>query len=776
MKKTYFIIFLFFFFFLHTINAQIKMKGIVQTNENGKLMPLSFIPIILSKASDTLTIYKSTLTDVNGEYLLEDVKIGAYRINISSIGYTAIDENIRVVFPSSGRFYTKNYILKQQVILLDEITVNSSATKQTLDKTTYTITKKDLANAVNAIDLLDKIPQLSFDDATRKIKSSFGGTIKFLINGVNASEQELMTLTPDQIKSIEYYDFPPARYAGFSNVINVITKYFNDGFYGGAYMESAFTTGFINTNLFLKYNWGKNQFSVNGSNGYRNYKNVSIESDLNYSINGVDYEREEDYNRKFGYSDNYIDLTYTRNVEDKYILQINLSPDFMYIHENENINIEQTIDDLLEQRIQYSNKNDTIFTPSLDIYSSINLPKKQTLIINAVGTYSKATQKYNVNEYLTESDNLVFSDKNDLNNTKKSIIAEVNYVKQFNNINITVGSKVNYGVLDSYAEKIESSNLYETNTISNYSYVEVMGKIKNKFSYRASLGANYYKNRSDSIVNNSLTFTPNVMLSYVFNDIFSLRTAYKRSTRAPTLSQLSNNSILMTEGIIMEGNPYLKSSKENLYALIFGAKYKWFDSQLVGFYGIGKNVINNYFVDSDSYISLKPENMDFFDNIGLRYSFNISPFKNNLIVLKVYGSLIYTTIDSSIERYSHLNYPVNYQIDFNYKNFSLSYQGNIVSSKLSGPYLSYGDKLSTLQFRYKYKNWSFAASCLWFLTSPETSSKTIDGSLVSSEVVQCIMDNQNMVTLGVSYYFNVGKQYKGKNKNKNNKDNDTGLF
>jgi hypothetical protein len=51
-------------------------------------------------------------------------------------------------------------------------------------------------------------------------------------------------------------DVPPARYIGLASVVNVITKNLEEGFAMGTTLQHAFTTGFFNDHLFLKYNSG----------------------------------------------------------------------------------------------------------------------------------------------------------------------------------------------------------------------------------------------------------------------------------------------------------------------------------------------------------------------------------------------------------------------------------------------------------------------------------------------------------------------------------------
>ena len=48
-----------------------------------------------------------------------------------------------------------------------------------------------------------------------------------------ATDNELKMLPPDKVLRVEYYDFPPARYAGAGAVANIITREPQNGYGGG---------------------------------------------------------------------------------------------------------------------------------------------------------------------------------------------------------------------------------------------------------------------------------------------------------------------------------------------------------------------------------------------------------------------------------------------------------------------------------------------------------------------------------------------------------------
>ncbi len=762
---------------ISAVSAQVQFTGKVQSAADRKSLGFASVSLL---TPDSVAV-SSTLTDINGDFVLPNVVPKPYRIGIVSMGYKTLTDTVTVAQTADSTF-VRNYLLQVDTHQLDAVTVTASTVTHDIDHTTFEITSKDLAHATQGLDLMSKIPQLRVDGPTQKIQSNYGGNVKILINGANASEEQLKALSASDIKSIEYYDFPPAKYAGYSNVVNFITKHLNDGVSGGFDLSHALTTTFGNDEIYLNYNFGANQLSLDASTYLRGYSGNPNQDNYSYLLNGVQWRRTEASNGDFGYDDNYINLTYTRNVPDKYMFQVKFSPNFQHVYHNFHSTIEQWAGDVLDQRVSTSKSPSSQFTPSLDIYSSIELPKKQELLINVVGTYFNAKANHNRIETGVDTGEVELSDIMAQKNQKESVIGEVEYDKTFGAGTLAFGDNFSYGHLNSSVDQDNSLDLggnpdYFTNETTNLLYGEFSGS-KNKWSYRLQLGGSYYHNANNDQHYGSWAFQPQALVGYNFSQKFQLRAVLQSSTSNPSLGSLSDNVTLISDNIVNQGNPNLKNSTSYLEGLLVDVNLKWLSMNLQLFNQNTQRPINSYFMQapSEEVISLRYENAKSSQNIGGNYSFRISPFKNDLFVFYLGGSAQRMTMHSSLGTYSYWNTPFYYTATFNYKGFSLSYQGNIVSWSLSGPYLSTNENASHLQAQYRYKDWTFSTMVYWLGTICRYRTKTIADSLVDYTHMNKIGDNRNMVTLGVAYRFNIGKKYNGKDKALQNSDTDAGLF
>lgn len=757
-------------------SGQVCFKGKIETRVKGKLIPINFASVVITHSRDTLKVIASSISDAKGEFVINKIKVGKYRIFISMLGYKDLNKNIRIRFPSMGNVIEKHFLLQESSVSLNEVSVQGLATKREIDKTTYHITKSDIKIAYSGVDLVSKVPKLSFDDVNQKVVALDGGTVKILINGVNASAQELMALEPVNVKSIEYYDFPPARYIGASKLINVKTKHANDGFFASVNIQHAVTTCFGNDGLYMQYNWGNNKISFNGNTYLRNYSDVDYTNTYKYSLSNIKYERLENQDRKFGYDDNHLNLTYSRNVKDKYDFQIKVSPNFQNTHIDGDLDILNKVDSKNLKRSGLYKSRTSQFNPSLDIYTKIYLPKKQELVVNILGTYYDANQKESRNEF-NDLKSKVLEQNLNLDNRKKSIISQINYNKKFGLTNLSIGNYNYYGFLESKVQNNKIDYNYDTKVNTNYSYCELSGLVSN-FMYRLSLGVNYYYNSNNKERYNSWIFKPKLILGYKFHNNSILRLAYAKSINQPSLGQISENKILIADNIFKEGNPNLKNSVSDNMALLYTYDKPKFSLGFAIGYKYLKNCINSYFThDKINYISLKYENAKYQDELGFGYNLVLKPFKNNLFTAKIVGEYSYIRTNSNIiGKYTHESYPLNYELAFNKGKFHFSYKGNICSKDLSGPYISRSEKVSNIKLRYSHNNLSISLMSIFFLVDTEYKTNTTSNSIVNYSSLNNINDNRTMFTIGLSYRFKLGKEYKNSKRSINNSDTDAGMF
>lgn len=261
------------------------MLGLVQTlNVRGtvydsqSLQTLPGAQVKLAKEDGTLVA--GAATNDKGQYLLQKVPAGTYRINISYVGYKA--QNFSLTLPKkSGNFKVNDVLLREDAVLMKDAVVEGKLAEMTVvdDTVMYNADAFKLPDGAVVEELIKKLPGVTIDDDGNYI---FNGkkVSQFLVDGKEffGGNRDLIlkNLPADIVEKVKAYDKKSdrARITGIDDgeeetVLDLIIKSGKkQGWFGnveGAYgFPQDRYQGRLNVNRFK----GDNKFSLvgNGSN------------------------------------------------------------------------------------------------------------------------------------------------------------------------------------------------------------------------------------------------------------------------------------------------------------------------------------------------------------------------------------------------------------------------------------------------------------------------------------------------------------------------------
>lgn len=766
---------LFFYFLSHSLYSQVRMYGTVTTLNNKDTTAIEYANVILYELNDSSKIFAGTTTNLNGDYLFEDLKIGHYKLIISCIGYKLLSQSLNIM---SRDTLIRNFQIEEDYKLLSEITVKGQLQRQYVDKASYSFTTQEVKTARYSKDLLEKLPELTVDAQSQNIKTLKGGSLLILINGMAATDNELKLLPADKVLRVEYYDFPPARYAGAGAVVNIIPRSLNDGYGGGTDLSHALTTGFANDNAYFDYNNGHNQITFEYRLNYRDYKNRDNENFFRYTCGNQARESNYFAKTKFGYLTHNVGLKYTNQLMDNYIFQVALKPNFETRFENGTSAIANNFGGV-QTYFHGNNSNRTlILSPVVDVYFWRLLPDNSEISANVVETMFKTSVKNNAYEYLTADNSQTLKDEMRLENRKQSLIGELAYIKKIALNSWNSGYRMDVSWLNSDINNLIGAYNYQSRYTEQYLYSEFSG-MKNNFLYRISLGGKFTTNKSYNNQYNRFVFTPLMLLGYQINSRNTVRLLVQRDTKLPSVSDLSNNAQVITSDIISKGNPSLVNATETSATLNYTHNNKYLNLNVGTIYAYTDKAINQYFTkDAESrFIALTKENAIYAQQYGGYLSGQIKPFGTNIFSVKGVAQIYRQELKSNLMgKISNWYTPVNLEVVYQSDKWILSYQYRFTSRSLQGAYLVLDENQSNFTVRYKLNNnLSFSAEMYWMFTPSHYNSETLPGSMVYHQRDGKIWDNKSMVVLGISWNFNKGKKYSTK-RNLSNEDKDAGVF
>lgn len=258
------------------MTQMLNVRGTVFDSQTLQTLPGASVKL----AKEDGTLVAGATTNEKGQYLLQKVPTGKYKINISYIGYKA--QNFLVTLPKkSGNFKVSDVLLRENATVMAEAVVEGKLAEMTVvdDTVMYNADAFKLPDGAVVEDLIKKLPGITIDDDGNYV---FNGKIvsQFLVDGkefFNGNRELILKNLPAEIvEKVKAYDKKSdrARITGIDDgeeqtVLDLIIKQDRkQGWFGnveGAYgFPSNRYQGRLNVNRFK----GDNKFSIvaNGNN------------------------------------------------------------------------------------------------------------------------------------------------------------------------------------------------------------------------------------------------------------------------------------------------------------------------------------------------------------------------------------------------------------------------------------------------------------------------------------------------------------------------------
>ena len=650
-------------------------------------------------------------------------------------------------------------ILKTKEI--QEVLLKSQKKKQFSDHANYTFDKEALEKARHSKDLLTTLPELQLDPISNTVTSIKGGKILFLINGIEASDNQIKSIAPTNVVRVEYFDIPPTRFVTRADtVVNIVTRNPEKGYSYGADITSAFITGFVNGSAYGNYTKGKNDFGLEYNINLRDYDNRIVDKIYEYDLNNVRYRSAEQQKDHFGYTDQNITARYTNAETGKYAFQAKLNLNTSDSFSNGNGQSVFSQGNLQNEHVTVHNRASNYLNPTLDLYYSKNIGKKDELSLNLVGSHYDTNSTQFDREWILNSNQDVFNNDMILKAKQNGIVAEVAHSHSFEKGKLNSGYRISNNSISNDLQNLAGNSNYTVNYLQQYLYTEYSGK-KDKFTYRLGLGLTNIHNKSAETTFDEWAFTPKIVLGYQLKNNQSIRFSSSYIPQSPSSDALSSNVVQVVPNIVRTGNPYLKSQHSFGNNLVYSFNSKYFDLNANAFYWFRNRASNQYYVlnqNVDGYL-LTYENAKNSQQYGIQLTGSVKPFGNNLLVVKMVVAPATEQLTTSRGYTFKNNYIGNYfNISTEYKSFSAQYQFNIPYYTINGAFLSTNENASHFFASYKLREWSFTAGMYWIGMPSEYKTKSQSESLVNYTQHTQIFNNKNMFVLGLSYDLSSGKK------------------
>lgn len=771
MKHTIFFAVLFCSAITATANNA-KISGrIKDANDNFSIIGATVLLI-----QDTMQI-AGTTTDNNGKFTLNAEK-GDYILELSYIGY----ETIRMALTVNDNTHIGTIQMQEGATELSEVVVESQAIIQKVDRQILLPSKEQMQDSSDGVSLLQnlQIPRIVISPIDNSVKTLSDESVQLRINGVEASTSDVKAINPKDIIRVEYHDQPGVRYNGAAAVVDYIVKHRDTG---GSLMLAG-TNGLTLPGIGNYYLAGKVHFGKSSLQAVATYAPYDIywtrtNNETYHFLTGKIENNEVGEPTRYKTYPVNVSLNYNWTNGDKNMLNIRLRDNMAYMpygaSDRDSRLYQQT--DSFEI---HDHENSSSQSPSLDIYYQHNLPHKQHLYFDVVGTYinTHSDRRFLQTPLRGSASNDTTNVLSSVRGDKWSLIGEAIYEKEWENIMLTVGARHNQQwVKNTYLGSTEATvNMI---TAETYTFAEMRHRV-DKFSYVVGIGVMHTLIEQGGQKQSTWIARPQLTMSYDFGKGWFWKYKGYMSGYQPSLSQLSDITQQIDKYQMRRGNPNLRSVMyvSNEMELSWQSKH------------VNLNLWANYSYDHkpimeetfEEIIDGSPYAIRMYDNQRGYHKLNVSPsvqvkLLDNKLMSNVTPFVKYMVSQGNNYNHEHVNYGVRGGIFYLLKGWRFFADVVTAQHNLWGETLTLGELTHDIGINYNSEHFGFGIMMVNPF-SPHGSTTVIkDLSSLAPTANTAVMQNYRQVLM-LNFNFNLdfGTKHREGWQRLNNEDTESGIL
>lgn len=578
--------------------AQITLKGRV-LDSAGHAVAFSTVKLMTVQKDSVLL---NAVADAKGQYIIEAIPAGSYRIHVTAIGYLLYKTEV-LTLNKQGEALQMDFQLKRAGKQLAAVTV--TAQKPLIEKKPDRIivnVENNITTAGNSVwDILGKAPGVEAGADNLQILGKPGVTIMVDDRPVYLGAQQIATflkgLPAGQIAKIEIITSPSARYdaQGGAGIINIITRK-SDKY--GVTAEAVLSEGqgsYSKTDPSMAIFYNSKKLSMSGSIAY-NYDNDYLEkpSYVNYQAPSNVYFDQHQFStlltRNTAYGGT---IDYTINTKNTIGFSLRgMANDKREHYSGETIVYGPTPDSSLNTA---SLRNYTTQLQLYNLYYKLKLDSASSIMANLnYGHYHSVNdQDYNFHFYNSGGSDLRPAEY--LFNSVPSDVTirsgNIDYSRKFRgNLVFETGAKVNETRTNSSVRyNVLKNSVWEPNTAAsdeftyheriNAAYVS-FNKAYTYITAQAGLRGEWMKGTGNSIQgavvdNNYFQLFPSFSFHYSRRPAYQWDLSYSTRVDRPNFSYLAPFAVQSDPYSFQTGNAFLRPSYTNTLELSLTFKKKY---------------------------------------------------------------------------------------------------------------------------------------------------------------------------------------------------------
>lgn len=613
------------------------------------------------------------------------------------------------------------------------------------------------------------LPNIRVDEVSQNLSAIDGrGNIQLRINGIIVGREEMLALSPGSISRIDFIDNPGVRYGeGIAYVINILTRRADSGYTVGIDLTQALTVKSGNDLIYGKWNAGNSELSLSYNFGYKDFKGNRTDETAHYRLTDGAVRtigRNDIASRSRSFS-NGLQLKYNLADSADYVFQASLNAGFSHVPDNYN---RKQILEGNEEYLATQRERNRSSSPVLDLYFFKQLTSRQSLTLNAVGTYIATSLRSSYDEgapYAYQVEGKTYS-----------LMSEAVYENRLKPFTFTAGA--NY--MQKYTRNEYTGDVNSVNPMHNrsvYAFAEINGTL-GPVRYVAGVGGSYLDYRQQAHDYQYWLFRPKASVAYNPVQAVQLKYDFQISEHVSRVAMISNTSIRNNSMEWTLGNPDIRPNREQAHTFQISYTHPRFQS-FVQAYGKRCHQPNmaTYIRTEDNrfvYTQLNQKEIDVL---------NLMLYANGWIVPDKLSIALSGTLFRCFnfgEDYTHCKtfYSGTASVQAYLGKLTLSAFMDSGFRFLEGETEGFNGSFVSLNASYRYKNLNL--SLAWqqpFRNRYKQFQSDVYNRYVRKTTALHCRDLGNFVSLNIAWKFSQGRAYKDVRRNIEQKaDKDTGIL
>lgn len=597
------------------VSAAAAPLGIVKGQiVDQKKQPVEFATAALVNAK-TNQLVTGSVSNEKGEFVIEKVPLGEYKLAVSMIGYQKVETEPFLLAETNHGIVDKQIVLNEATHQLSEATVTAKRMfiEQKADKLVINPEASITTSSDNVLDVLKKLPGVSVDNNDNiSLKGKQGVMVLIDDKQTYLSADQLANLLKGMqakdVERIEIIENPSARYdaEGNSGIINIKTKHskapgFNGTVFGGLAIGSQ-----LGENGGIDLNLHSGKFNFYGNYSFYEWRGWQSMDAVRQFMSGAsmgDFQQIYTYSRYHGNAHNFkVGADYNINKNQVFSVMFRGSTGFNDMFgntQNAFANASHQVDSTLYTKLAINNHWQNYTYNANYKWNIDSLGQSLTIDADYAQFFYHADNhqsSYFLNG-LGQNLNHDFSMLGLQKSTIDILSAKVDYVYPINKkITIETGAKTSFvtndaasdfnvndpsGMIWNNALKLHDHFIYNENI--NAAYVSARGQFgKNSVQLGLRVENTNSKGNSESMneidTEHYTNLFPSLFFQHAFNENNQLGFSYSYRIGRPNYQMLNPFIWMLDPYTYQKGNPFLKPQFTNALGINYTYKNRWITS------------------------------------------------------------------------------------------------------------------------------------------------------------------------------------------------------